>query len=277
MSARRAHEAFFAAFAIVLSLTAALSAAFDNFHASPRALAMGGAWVAVADDSLSASANPAGMVQLSRAEAAASYADLYGADGLAANRVSAVFPSGASAAGADWERLGLPGVYYEDKITAAFARQMSDVLSAGFGLKILRSEVVGFDAPFYPGSRNAAAFGAGILWQLSDSIIAGFAADNINEPRISDDERLSSAARFGIRYHPFDGGLIAAELESAEKKLRAGFETVVGGALAVRLGLDRGRPTFGFGFITPFLKVDFAVLTDSNLGLLTCAGLRMQI
>lgn len=268
--------AIVAAVASLSAMSPAFPSAFARFYASPRALSMGDAWVAMADDSSSVSANPAAMVQLERAEAALSYADLYGADGLAASRLAAVFPSDAAAAGFDWERLGLPGIYREDKITVAFARQLSGVLASGIGLKVLSAEVSGFEAPFYSHTR-AAALNAGVLWQMSDVFVAGLAADDINEPEVAAGRRLPATYRFGIRYHPFDSGLVCAEVDSSGTGLRAGFETVVGGALAVRLGIAGGRPTFGFGIISRVAALDFALLTDSDLGLLTFAGLRIKI
>lgn len=263
-------------FAAFLCTTNA-SAAFIRFAPSARVLSLGGASAALADDASAVRSNPAGMVQSDGIAVACGYADIYAADGLYRADTSAVYARGASAWGVSWEKLGLPGIYDEDVAAVAFARQISDSTSVGAAVSSYRSEVTDFTAPFYKGARSVAGFTLGVLWQISDDWLAAAVADNINEPRLADGEKLAQSARLGLRYHPFAGGLVTAEHEPAGNVLRCGFEVVVGGMLPVRVGVERGRPTFGFGIEAGLVSVDFALLSDNNLGQLYQAGFRMKL
>lgn len=263
-------------FAALLHPTIA-SAAFIRFPPSARVLSLGGASAALADDASAVRANPAGMVQSEGIAIASGYADIYAADGLYRAETSAVYARGTSAFGVSWEKLGLPGIYDEDVAVFSFAKQISDSASVGAAVSSYRSEVKDFTAPFYKGARSAAGLALGVLWQISDDWLAGAVADNINEPRLVDGEKLAQSARLGLRYHPFAGGLVTAEHEPAARIFRCGFEVVVGGMLPVRIGVERGRPTFGFGIKAGLVSVDFALLSDHNLGQFYQAGFRMKL
>ncbi|PKN02105.1 MAG: hypothetical protein CVU77_01405 [Elusimicrobia bacterium HGW-Elusimicrobia-1] len=265
-----------AAIFLVLCPTDAL-AAFIRFPSSARVLSLGGASAALADDASAVRSNPAGMVQSDGIALACGYADIYAADGLYRAETAAVYARGASAWGISWEKLGLQGTYDEDVAAIAFARQISDSTSVGAAVSSYKSEVKNFTTPFYKGPRSAAGFALGVLWQISDDILAAAVADNINEPQLADGEKLAQSARLGLRYHPFASGLVTAEHETAGNVLRCGFEVVIGGMLPVRVGVERGRPTFGFGIETGFISIDFALLSDHNLGQLYQTGVRMKL
>jgi len=258
---------------------------FEDFPVSPRVSAMGGASAALADDASSVRSNPAGMVQCGKTEFESSYTNLYDADGLYLGSLSAVFPSGVYAWGVSWQRLSLTGIYSEDIFSFAFARQFSDSVSLGLSVSDLRSCVSGFESDFYKNDVKAAALDAGVLWQPADDWMLGAVFEKINEPTPSgSSEKLYSRQMAGLKYQPFDGGMAVFEYDFSHREVSAGFEVVVGKILPVRLGVNRGRMTFGIGIdIASGLigggggGIDFAMITDSNLGNLYSGGLKFRL
>jgi len=106
----------------------------------PRAIGMGGAFSALADDASALFWNPAGLARVGHQEVAGSYANLYDT-GVHDNLVSFVLPLSTNrAAGADWYHSGFDdGVlgFSENRVTLGAAVKLRPWLWAGAGGKLL--------------------------------------------------------------------------------------------------------------------------------------------
>lgn len=258
-------------------LSFSLYGAFEDFSSSPRILSLGGAFVALSDDASATNTNPAGLVQLQKTELIASYSNMYNADGLFRGHLAMATPVEVSAVGLSFNRLSLPGIYDEDIFSLALARQLSDHISVGISIKLLTNEVYNFNASFYKGRKYLTTYDIGILYQLTDSWIFGLSGYDLNEPLIAEGEKNNSFLKVGVRYHPFESGLVVFDYDTFEREIAVGFEVVVGELLPLRLGLKNLKPTFGFGIEHKFINFDFAILSDKNLGLLSQIGVRVKI
>jgi len=256
---------------------------FEDFPVSPRILSMGGASTVLSDDASSVYTNPSGMVQCQKIEINSSYADLYGADGLYFGSLSIVLPLSGVAWGFSWQRMELPLVYNENVFTFSFAKQLSDYISAGISVNNLRSSILGLEVPVKQNTTSIAALNAGVMWQFNDEWMGGVLFERINEPSLSSylgggSQKLNSYQRAGIKYQPFDSGIVALEYIFGLNEISAGFEVIVGNILPLRIGVNHGRLTFGAGVeIQRWGGVDFALLTDANLGNLYYGGFRFKL
>lgn len=120
--------------ALLLVLSAAPArAVFDENGAGARAPGLGDAFTALADDAYAIHYNPAGLAQLERPQFAAAYSKLYAglSDGseIGASQLAYAHPLSRGrngALGVSWERFSLSGLYSEQSLSAAYARQALD-------------------------------------------------------------------------------------------------------------------------------------------------------
>ena len=259
-------------------LTFSLSyGAFDEFSASPRVLSMGGASIALSDDASAVNSNPAGLIQIETTEVMASYSDLYNTDGLSRGHIAVAIPSGANALGFSFNRLSLKGIYDEDVLSAAFSRQLSNHLAVGLAVRILSDEIHDAGLNFYKGRKYSGTYSVGMIHQAADNWLFAITGENLNEPAIAAGEKNSAVWKGGVRFHPFETGLMVLDYNVNSNDLAVGFEVIIGDVLPLRLGFRNQKPTFGFGIRHNFLNFDFAILSDTNLGLQTQAGMRIRI
>jgi long-subunit fatty acid transport protein len=161
------------------------AAAFSRMGLSARALGMGGAFVAVADDGFASSFNPAGLVQLKRPTFSASYRFMSLDRKL--SYVSYQQPiKGGAAVGLYWINAGVSNVEardYEGKVTGEltnhenlvnfnFAKRIIQQFSVGLNIRYSQSNLANLDA-------NTVGFDLGVLFTPYEKIRIGLAADNI--------------------------------------------------------------------------------------------------
>ena len=93
---------------------------FERFFVSSRALSLGGAFVAVADDASATVLNPAGLTQMTTYGFYTSYLRPYDVSDLDEHFVSAAVPVKFGVLGVSWHRFALRDVSSEDLFTLAF-------------------------------------------------------------------------------------------------------------------------------------------------------------
>ncbi len=132
--------AFIALLAALGAPRAARATPSSQVPVGPRAIGMGGAFSALADDASALFWNPAGLARVGHQEVTGSYANLYDT-GTKDNLVSFVLPlSPDRAAGADWYHSGFDdGVlgFSENRVTLGAALKLRPWLWAGAGGKLL--------------------------------------------------------------------------------------------------------------------------------------------
>lgn len=253
--------------------------------AGNRALALGGAYVAVADDASAALWNPAGLAALERRRLEASHTDLFGM-GYAEQYLSLGLPSWRwGATSLTLRMFGVDGIEERDdrnvllgddledretEIVLAHARRLRPGLSLGLGAKLQQQSLAGYsgggfglDAGLLVRPLELAGGRAGTGgWTL------GLAVRNLLEPGIRLDQetvpdpravRVGTAWRGGLSASLT--GLVSLDLEKTagmDPRLHAGAEVDLNRVAAVRAGLLDGSLTAGFGLQWKGVAVDFA-------------------
>jgi len=266
---------------LVLPTTAGAAGVFDNLVLSPRARALGGAFVALADDETAVFANPAGLAGQEGIGLYASYVDLYGYDfldlGAFATRMAT--PKGTFALGGRLFGADYKGVDLETEYTIALAHGftvMEDVhssLSFGYALNLYG---LSFDAESVGGedlgSANAFGLDIGVLGTLRGRTRFGFFVKNLNNPKMGDPDAKDLPQWFtaGVAYSPYGGVNTVLEAQKQDDEdLRAcfGIEVEVSDYLTLRGGLQNqpNRLSVGFGTHWEGLRVDYSYTSHATL------------
>ncbi len=302
LRAQRAVRAIKVAVAVVLVLAATRCVAFEDgggrsvfaFGAGNRALGMGGAYVAVADDASATIWNTGGLGLLTRRQVQASHTNLFGL-GFSEQYFSLAVP--------DWRRgtfaltvrkFGVDGIEQRDdrntlldanledsetEIVLAYGRRLTDGVAVGGSFKLQRHSLAGY-------SDSGLGLDLGCLLRprrlLGLAPLAGrydwtvgLALRNAVPPAIQLDSESVADPR-GIRLgsalervmSPDLDLLAALDLEKTsgmDSRLHLGLEADYRSLLAVRVGTHAGMLTAGLGVLWRDIGVDFA-FEDNPLG-----------
>ena len=247
---------------------------FDNLILSPRARAMGGAFVAVSDDETAIFTNPAGLADQASVSFYGSYVDLFGYDYFKLGSVSAVIPTnyGTVGFGARMFTVEQGDVDLEKEYTISLGQGftlMKDVHSSVafgyaanlYGLSFEAQSVSGEDL----GSANAVGFDVGVLGTLRGRTRFGFFMKNINNPKMgkTDTEDLPQWFTAGVAYDPYGGVTTSLEMQKQDDEdVRTcfGVEAEVNDYVTVRAGLQNhpNRVSAGFGAKWQAVRIDYS-------------------
>lgn len=250
--------------------------------AGSRAIAMGGAFTALSDDSSGAYYNPAGMINIKKQQVSLTHYPLY--LGALYNSVSYAQPIlDFGVVGAAVYRLysgdiitysaddiaGETTAFEEYKGTASYAKRLTENITAGvnvniFSLNILNVSGIGFGAD------------AALLYEPFDFLSVGFTCHNIMKPSLSlsdSKEELPQTYTLGALYKldikPVSVKLTVDaskdELISAVK-IRAGFELKTFEILSLRAGYNDGQINLGAGAEIFGTQLDYSYSMDNYLG-----------
>lgn len=250
-----------------------------------RAIAMGGAFSAVADDASGWMWNPAGLGRLQRSELQLSHSELSPIQ-LSEQFLGYALPSwrwGTASIG--YRQLGVTGIEQRDDRNAlsseafsaresefalAYALAPSEAWTFGVAARMRRQDLAG---------RSASALGVDVGTQIVPSALLGGGASPLDGLRIGVAVRNAvqpsmrldldvvpdpRSIRFGTAYQRPLGGvqslLLAIDVERAEgvaPHLQAGLEWRLLPSLDARAGMDAGRVTAGMALRTHGLSVDY--------------------
>ena len=251
--------------------------------AGDRAVAMGGAYAAVADDATAAFWNPGGMGLVPRPIVAAGHASLY--VGIDEQYIAAVWPSWRFGSfGLTFRHLGVSGLDRRDdrnvvletdldntqtELGFSYGRAVGKTISVGGMLRVQRQSLYGF-------SDTAVGMDVGVVFrpELSDRrdwlrrFSGGLTLRNVVRPvmRLEHDSVQDlRAARLGLSHWvPLPQGrriLMSFDLEQTrymETRLHTGVEAQVHPSLALRVGLDDATFTAGTGIRWGDASFDYA-------------------
>jgi len=266
---------------LLVPCAASAEGVFDNLVLSPRARAMGGAFVAVSDDETAIFTNPAGLADQGTVGFYGSYVDLFGYSYFNLGSLSAVLPTsrGTVGFGARMFSVEHNEVELEKEYTFTVGHGlmlMKDVhssLAFGYsanlyGLSFEAESVTGADL----GSDNALGIDVGVMGTLRGRTSFGFFMKNINNPKMggSDEEDLPQWFTTGVAYSPYGGVNTSLELQKQDDEdLRAcfGVESEVTDMVTVRAGLQNNpnRVSAGFGFKWQSVRVDYSYTSHATL------------
>lgn len=267
---------------------AAETASFLDIGVGARALGMGGAYTALANDANSLYWNPAGLAKLEKREFTASHAEMFESTRLDYLAYAHPTSQGTLSAGLTYlsqgkiegrDSLGRPTAGYDASdaaVSAGYARKL-EFAEVGATFKYIRSHI---------GSAEAQTVAADVgAKRKFGNVIIGAALRNLGPGLKFQDQRNELPLRLaaGAAYKFAGGHTAAAEVVNGPRGagtdaafggefqavknlyLRAGYTTrtaVTGGS-----GFDVARGlTLGLGFRNEKWSLDYAVLPSGELG-----------
>jgi len=255
-------------------------------YAGARTLGLGGAFVAVADNSLGSLWNPAGLQRMNQNELMFENVRLF--EDTSINSFSAAIPgswlpsfglSMVALRSGDFQRTNELndnlGTFKESETAYTFtlAKAITPRASIGANLKLVQQSVEDFSA-------GGVGVDLGGIVELNPMLRVGFTAANLGGPNItlrSTSEAYPMQFRGGAACDLFHGrGLVVFELDHGSvsgTQYHAGSEYWIQPSVALRVGVENDRATGGFSYrFTPRYQIDYGV-ADHPLGLTHRVGL----
>ena len=251
-----------------------------------RALAMGGAFVAVCNDSTAMVWNPAGLAQLDDTRLAGMSTNLYGLD-ITHQFMGATTSFANLGIGLGWERAAIDGqiaevggelgeafTWVENAIIGSLATNVMDVAMAGANVKYYMADNgVG-------GTATGCGFDLGLLVSLGDTFVIGVNAMDLAGSTIEWDsgatDIVSGMYKAGLSLMLAEGrAIVAADIDFGGSDLgdvHIGFDFQMIDELALRAGVimvdnfTGSIITVGGGVDVSGLGLDVAYVVDGNLG-----------
>lgn len=260
--------------------------------AGNRALALGGAYAAVADDAASIFWNPAGLARVPRRELWAGHSNLIGL-GFGEQAGALALPHWRwGTVALAFRRFGVDGIDARDEHNVAageltdaeselalgLARELGPAWSIGGALKLRRQDLAGFSDSGWGCdlgllARPLLAAGVGAAW--ARDLKVGLSLRNAVEPAIRLDEETVAdpfAWRLGLALARPVGWagrlLVASDVEKSRDRgarFHAGVELQPLPELALRAGVNDGLVTAGTGLRWDGVGADYA-FEDNPLG-----------
>ena len=243
-------------------------------YRSARAIGLGGAFTAVADQPLGMLWNPAGMTQLDMNEVFLEQTRLF--EDTTVNGLSFVAP------GTRYPTVGLTILAFrsgdfqktnslndnvgefQDKETAfvlSASHDLARFLSVGTNLRVVRQSIDDFSASGF-------GFDIGAMARVTPDLRLGAVIQNVGGPSLELRETeetyptlLAGGASLDLLQ---DRALISAELvkiEGLDVTARGGAEFWIGKSVALRAGFDKTSPAGGFSYVMPNqLRIDYGAV-----------------
>ncbi len=275
----------------VVAVSKRAEAAFVDTYWGVRALGMGGAFTAVANDANGPLYNIAGIGFAVQQEVTLMGSRLFtGVEGveIGANYLGYVYPIGPEygAVSLAWSSTSTPGLRREDTFNIGYARIMNDMfrldpeiieLSVGLNLKYLLQETK-FDEEDDDLKNNKGAMTGdiGVLANFSNGIGVGYSSKYIVPADIGylEKDEVKNVNVLGLSYYndelpyikiPYFTIAMDIIFRDNESMIRAGVESyVLDKRLAIRLGGREEAFNIGFGYAFVFaneaqLIIDYAL------------------
>jgi hypothetical protein len=268
-----------------LCLAPGAFAYFDRLEAGGRALAMGKAFHALADDPSAVYWNPAGLAWQKRSAVLLMHYRPYVVEDLSMNfaAVALPVPGGIGAGGIGWHHTGLAGVVSEDLFLVSLARSRAlprlGELGIGATAKIYRVGYSSFrdydtlDEIDY-GAETKLAADLGAILRVRDDLRVGAILRNVGEPEFDFVEgnggtRMEAGIEGSVTYLWNEASLISAgfaEDRRGDLSPTIGGEVVFFDVFALRSGLFDHEFWGGFGIRTERWFFDAGFATHKALG-----------
>ena len=262
--------------------------AFSAFKSGigARALAMGGAFVAVANDATAVVWNPAGLAQLNDTRLAGMSTDLYGL-GITHQFIGAVTTFANLGIGLAWERGAVTGqVVDEDGVAGSAFTWNESTIVGTLATNIMDIGLAGANVKYYMADSGlgdtASGFGfdLGVLVNLGDMFTIGISAVDLGGSKLSwtggATDIVSGLYKAGVAMKLVDGMLVlATDLDFDGTNIsdaHVGVEFKIIKELALRAGAvltDNFKDyyfTIGAGINVAGLYVDAAYALQQKLG-----------
>jgi hypothetical protein len=247
---------------------------FERAVTSARTVALGGAFVGVADDPSALTVNPAGLALSRRVGALATYDIPFGVSQLNETYAAAAVPVGRNTIGASWHYFGLSGALSENLVSVAIARHLIATtqdasLSVGASVDWYRAA-----ADATGESDDVLTGGVGVLLRPFPIIGIGYTIRDVVEGDVhllsgGPGTSIRRKQAWGLSYRWENRVTLSLERrQTAEREWRnhAGLEIITHPSLLLRGGVDGRHATGGFGVLWRGIRLDVAVASHEGLG-----------
>lgn len=268
-----------------------------NAGVGARALGMGGAFTAIADNADAPYWNPGGLGFISTHEITTMQTKLStDADHY---YISYVQPALGGTIGISWVQIGLGNIsqtskevdynnevqnisifsYFSNAYMLAYGKELNEHISVGLTAKYLTSDMMGVAG----GSAYGYSITPGVLLRMGQVNVGLKVDELLNEQSWGTGtvERVHPVLRLGLAYQSLNPGTFAIDISQTLKsayapEVSAGYEYNMG-ALSFRVGAADGGLTAGAGFGIDHVRVDYAyvsqrVLSSSNVHRISLSG-----
>lgn len=271
----------------LLLLAGAVQANFLETELGARAMGMGGAFVAVADDVTALHWNPAGLAGLPGVQVFGMRTSVYSVDGLSEDAVLTSYGTGSMGYGLGWMRTGAADLYSEDTLLVGYGTETPiDGLAAGVTLKRFSVAAPGYeyynDPAFAAAGDDAYGADLGALYRRGKWSV-GATVRNLGEPKLQllsttaeeDLDPIVSELRLGGTYLFRDVMMMTVEWRAPREvpeyyenqyTINLGSEVWFYDAFALRAGMNRDRITAGLGVRTKHVQIDVALMSERRIG-----------
>lgn len=191
---------------IVLLFPAVAAATFNNIGVGARPLGLGGAFVALADDSNAADYNAAGLGYIDKIHLGYTHARRFNAL-ITYNAVSSVIPFGRiGSIGADFRQLAEDSeVYQEQTLRLSYGNALFKQFAIGANLKLFHTsfdetnEFVAENPYFTQTSSSAVSFDLGVIVKPVQSLSLGASVENLLPADMSISDTQTDSVPLNIR------------------------------------------------------------------------------
>jgi hypothetical protein len=242
-------------------------AAFDRRPQGARAIGMGGAFVALADDPWAVSYNSGGLGFQTLREVSVFYSPQpWGLSELSLGAFAFVEPTSVGTVAISGNRFGFE-LYREFSGALSYAYNYRDLFSIGASVTYNSLSIKNY------GSASAIGIDVGLVAIITTGLRWGFFATNLNAPTMGQGkEKLPQVYSTGLSYSPVDGLHLGVDLVKDvrySQMIKGGFEYKLIDVVSLRGGVGNNPSNFssGLGIHYSFFDFDYAMTRHQDLGL----------
>ncbi len=240
---------------------------FELIDIGAKPIALGGAFTSLANNSNAIYYNPAGISQLPFREISIFYSPApFGLKELANGSVNYVEPTKFGAFGLSVKTYGFE-LYKEITITASYSNNYKKKIFYGANINYYNLKIQNY------GSASTFGIDIGGLAYLTEFLRWGFAAFNLNRPKIgTQNDKLPQVYRTGISIQPRNDVNFVLDIEKDTRyttSVKAGIEYSLYDMVNLRAGIGTEPTRFsgGVGFYYSIFELDYGFYNHQDLGL----------
>jgi hypothetical protein len=241
-------------------------ASSENNGRGAKAIALGNAFVAVADNAWAVAYNPAGLTQLTTFEGSVFFVPRqFDIPELKTASIAAAMPFSFASCGVSVDQFGFD-LYRETNLTIAAGKAIDGAIAAGISCNLQRISIERY------GTTQCVTIDVGLMASALDNLTFGCAFRNVTAAKIgAKGERLPQTVLMGARFKPLPDFQLTMEMEKDTRfpfVVKAGIEQRFLEVFALRLGASSSPDKFsgGFGVRFSFFELSYAGYSHAQLG-----------
>lgn len=235
----------------------------QDFSGGARAVGMGRAFATLQDE-WAAFGNMGGMAEIKSVTALFAYENRFGfTEGFHSVAAGVIVPTRLGNGSLSAYRFG-DELFSKQKVSFGWAHQISR-MGIGVRANYWQHHVEGY------GSQGNLVLDLGGVATLIPQLVFGLNIFNVNQAKISAEERIPTVVQAGLAYMPVDQLMLVIETEKDvdfEAVLKMGMEYKLIEKIRLRTGIST-KPLhthYGMGFYLKKFTIDYAMISHSLLG-----------